>query len=319
MSRALVVAVLVGSWNLALPSVTWAGPAEASSESPATFRELTEQAKQQRAAKAYAEAAHSLADAYGVLSEEEQAGLKGEITVSNAVDDFRRAQEQAPEDLVLLEDEVALLERFEGNPQRQGEMPPGLAEELVRVRARIEVLRPAREEKADAIAQVVEGSESITPAPIEKSQGTVAPQPKPESPSPKPKPPPPRSRDVGGAALLGFGLAAVVSGVSLIGGGVWVFGAADERRSAQLAALDADEYPDEGGLRDGLDQWYQRGRGLGTGLVVGGAVLTGVGVALTAWGAARLRKRGRPTRRRASTLVPVASQRGLGLMVTAAF
>ncbi|MCX4239000.1 hypothetical protein, partial [Paraliomyxa miuraensis] len=63
-----------------------------------------------------------------------------------AVDELVLAQEADPENLALLEEEVALIERHEA---RHGAVSPGLAKELARVTDRLEELQP-KEETASA-------------------------------------------------------------------------------------------------------------------------------------------------------------------------
>src|SRR5690606_17426099 len=60
------------------------------------------------------------------------------------------------------------------------------------------------------------------------------------------------------AAIVVSGVVEMVGGAALVGAGAWTLGAADERRDAQLAALAADAYPNEDGIRDELGQWHRR-------------------------------------------------------------
>ena len=281
-------------------SASWvmlAAPAGAAVLGPApkgeaSFSDLTTQAESHRAAGRYAESAQGFAAAYESLSEREQQGLKGEITIGNAVDDYRLAQQAKPESRGLLVQEIALLERY---GKRVGGLPEELGKELGRAKARVEDLHRAEEQR----------KAETDPEPVR--EGTVA--------ASEVEAPTRRAADL---ALVGSGAVALVGGVGLLGAGGWMFGAADQRRDEQLAALASDEYPDEASIRDELAQWHQRGRGLATGLVVSGAVLAGVGIGLTSWGVVRLRRAG-GSERRASVVMPVFSVDGAGIMARVAF
>jgi hypothetical protein len=239
-----------------------------------------------QAAGAHAEAARAYAKAFDAFAERSTSDAKEKQAVSLAVDEFRLAQQADPESLALLEEEAALLERFEAHPKHQGALPEGMSEELARLRARIEELRRQQQRRdAEAAREPAVSSARL-------------------------------HRDV---AILGSGVVGIVGGVALLGVGAWTFGEVRERREERLAAFEADEYPDEDGLRAALDQWHQRGRGIATGLVVGGAVLTGVGIGLTSWGAARLWRTRRAAKRRASVTVPMISLDRVGLVTTVRF
>jgi hypothetical protein len=243
------------------------GPAP---QGEASFSDLTMQAESHRAAGRYAESAQAFAAAYESLSEREQRGLKGEITIGNAVDDYRLAQRAKPESIGLLFQEIALLERYR---KRMGELPEELAKELGRAKARVEDLHRAEEERKAKGREAEAAAKAEQSDPAEASTPTSEPQPAAAIEAP--------SRRGADWAIVGSGAVALVGGVGLMGAGGWMFGAADERRDEQLAALESDVYPDEASIRDDLAQWHQRGRGLATGLVVSGAVLAGVGIGLT--------------------------------------
>lgn len=319
--------LVVGMWlNVTVAaSRAWATtePAETTVEQPTTYAELTRNAMAHEDAREYADAARSFSAAFALLREEAQFGLEGEITVNNAVDNYQRAQQEGSEFLVLLEQEAQLLEQFtriRSTAHEAGKadpMPPEFTLELERVRAKIDEFRRVQEQAR--AAELARAREAIRAAKADAREQEddghqVAPEPAP--PPPVEPEPVDLSRRKVTAALLGSGLVAVVGGASVLGGGIWVFGAAEERHDDQLTMLDRDEYPDEATIRERLEQWHNRGRGIATGLTVGGAVLAGVGIGLTTWGAVRLRRRGPGSDHRASLIVPMASSRSV--CVTAA-
>lgn len=310
-------ASIAASSLVPLPSLASTVAPESSDPAPLSFAELAARAEAHRAAGEHAEAAREFVAAYDALTEAEQGGLKGELTVSNAVDDFRLAQEGAPQSLELLEAEAALLER---HGRRGSGLPAELREELERVETKIDELRSAQaieaaalptstEEEARRTVQVQPPTETTaTTGAVEERQGADGPEPV-----------EPRARRSTEVVILGSGLVAIVAGASLLAGGAWTFGAANDRRDRQLAALTANDYPDEAGIRDRLDQWHQRGRGIASGLTVGGAVLMGLGIGLTSWGVARRTSARRPSERGAALVSPMVSRDRLGIAATVAF
>ncbi len=127
-----------------------------------------------------------------------------------------------------------------------------------------------------------------------------------------------RSRRVGDATIVGFGLVSVAGGASLIGNGTRMLDTINVRFETQSDMLERDVYPDEGSLLDELERWSRRQRGVAVGSTVGGAGLVGAGVGLTAWGLIRVRRRARSSVR-TSFVVPMMSNRVIGLRLTAAF
>ena len=240
-----------------------------------------------QAAGAHAKAARAYAKAFDAFAKRSKRDAKEKQAVSLAVDEFRLAQQAEPESLALLEEEAALLERFEAHSEREGTLPEGLSEELSRLRATVEELR--REEQR---SQEVEG-------PRKPARSSVR-----------------WRHDV---AILGSGVVGILGGVALLGGGIWTLRVANEHRDDRLAALDADEYPDEAGLRESLDQMHQRNRRTAIGLVAGGAVLAGVGIGLTSWGAMRLWRTRRASGRRVSFTVPMIAPDRAGLTTIVLF
>jgi hypothetical protein len=313
-SRALLLVASIDAPCL----VSWTSAASAAAPEipevgPVSFVERVARAEAHRAAGEHAEAARAFVVVYDALAEDEQGGLKGELMVSNAVDDFRLAQEAAPQSLALLEEEAALLER---HAQRGDGLPAELVNELQRVEARIDALRRAQVIEAEPPPTATE-AEAQPPAemrPMEAMEAVDEPH-----GADEPAPVVPRSRRSADVVVLGSGVVGIVAGASLLVAGVWTFGAANERRDRQLAALNANEYPDEAGIRDRLDQWHARGRGIATGLTIGGALLAGVGLGLTSWGLVRRTMEQRPRERGAARVTPMVSRDRLGIAATVAF
>jgi hypothetical protein len=303
-------------------AVSLASPASAAAPAKeAKYSELTTQAQAHRAAGRYAEAAQAFAAAYDALDEREQRGLKGEITIGNAMDDYRSAQEQAPESMGLLFQEAALLERY---GERIGGLPEDLGKELERVKAKMEELRRAADERAAQerrateeerrVAQEAKQPE-VVPEPIDERAKVKQPEVAPEPIDERAKVKKVRSRRATDFAILGVGLTAFVGGTAVVAGGVWNLGNVEQRRNALLGALDANA----GGtpqmredLRDEIEGWHDRWRGIGTGLAVSGGVLAAAGIGLTTWGVLR-RSKGKQSAGPVSVAWPLGLGRGLGI------
>lgn len=151
------------------------------------FKALTEQAEQQRAAGDHTAAARSFKAAFGALSQADQADLLGEITVNNAIDEYKLAQAAAGADeLTLLYEEADLLESFASNPLRTGLMPFGMNEEHARTAVRTVELE--RAQGGDGGATTPPSTRPTTP-PAPTSSKAPAPTTTP-SKSPAPTTPP---------------------------------------------------------------------------------------------------------------------------------
>lgn len=252
-----------------------------------------EQGDAHQAAGAHADAALAYAKAFEAYARRSTVDAKEKQAVSLAVDELKLAQEADPQSLALLEQEAALLERFIAHPKRRGAVPEGMAEELARVKKAIE----ERRRQAEAQAEVGQSEES------ERSE----------------EPEPDRRARREAVAILSSGVVGIVGGAALVGAGMWTYAAGDQRRDAQLAALEDNDYLGEDGIRDRLGAWHQRGRAIATGLTVGGAVLAGAGIGLVAWGAVKLRRAGEGSKARASVVLPMVSRDGVGVVARVAF
>jgi hypothetical protein len=201
----------------------------AAPEKAPSFGELTKQAEEHRAAGRHAEAAQAFAAAYESLGEQDQRGLRGEITIGNALDDYRRAQEQQPESRGLLFQEAALLERY---GKRMGGLPEGLGKELERVKARVADLHRAEEERKaeERLAEEERKAEERLEEEERRAKEAKA--------EPEPIEPEPRSRRPANFAILGVGLASVVGGTALVANGVWNLGNVKRRRDERLTLLE---------------------------------------------------------------------------------
>lgn len=243
-----------------------------------------------QAAGAHAEAARAYAQAFDAFARRTKSDAKEKQAVSLAVDEFKLAQDAEPRNLVLLEEEAALLARFVARTKDDR----ALLEERSRVKERLDAL----------------GAEEAEAKPHEPDQAKKEVE--------RRREPDDRSRRQA-AATVASGVVGILGGAAMVGVGAWTFGAADDRRDAQLAVFDADEYPDEDGLREDLDRWHQRGRGIGTGLVVSGAVLAAAGIGLTAWGVVRVRRAGKGSSARAEAVLPMVGPDGVGVVARVVF
>ena len=274
-------------------------------ESTPNFEELTAKAEEHRAAGRYAESAQAFAAAYESLGDQAQSGLRGEITIGNALDDYRRAQEQSPESLGLLFQESALLERY---GKRLGGLPEELGKELERVKTRVADLHRAEEDRK---AEERLAERRTAEKRLEEEQ-RAKPEPKTE---PEPVEGAPRSRRVATFAILGAGLVSVTGGTAMLASGAWNIANVRRRGDEKLAAIEAapgGSEQERNALRGDVEEWQGQWRRIGTGLAVGGAVLAAAGIGLSTWAVVRMRK-DQPSSERASVVWPVASPWGLGI------
>jgi len=248
-----------------------------------SFSELTEWAETHRGAGEYATSARAFAAAYAQLTEHEQGGLEGDITVNNAIDDFRLAQEQDSEDIMLLVDELALLELFGEHPTREHDMPPEITEEIARIAKRIDSLERAWEAKATPKKPVED-----QPHPGRKLAGT----------------------------LLGIGLASIGGGAALTTNGLWNIHRVDRRGAELLATIAANHGGSlemRNGLRERVEDWQDAWYVVGTRLAISGGALAAIGIGLTTWGAVRMH---RARRRSLAGISPIMTGRGVSIALT---
>lgn len=311
---AVAVMLLVGGLGVASPSLTNAAQLQPTDAQAPDFEGLMAEADQQRAQGEDAAAARSYAAAYRALPEADRAGPLGELAVDNALTSYGRAYEARPEDLVLLEESVALIEEHIATSTKAHdageaqEVPPRFEEERVRLTAQLEAAREATSPpEEDAEPEPLE-LEPVEPGPVD------------------PEPVEPEANRRADVAILSSGAVVLAGGVALIAGGGWSFGEIDRQRQARLNALD--QALDDGltttpltpeDYRAELAEWSGQRRGVATGLVVAGSVLAAAGIGLAAWGAVRMRRSGRATKRRASLWVPLVSQERVGMSMTVEF
>ncbi|MEM7151384.1 MAG: hypothetical protein AAF799_01010 [Myxococcota bacterium] len=276
------------------------------------FDELMSRAEKQREAGNFVESARSYAAAYRALSDEERVGLTGEITVDNALADYRQARQSNPDDIGLVEENLALVDEAVASRAQAHEagtadaVPGGLLIEQGKLRKLLDQMKaaqPAAEPEPEPAAQ----------EPVE-AQPEPEPEPEPEQEPAQPAEPGNKKADI---AILSVGIVSLVGGAGLIGGGAWNLSQLDDRVQAQRAALDAGSFTDDvrSNYEAQLTDWESQWRGLSLGLIAGGAVLAAAGVGLTAWGAIRLKKNSGGSDARAAIAFPMASRDRLGLTV----
>lgn len=306
-SLSVVLGFVIAAAGVAPRAWATVGPAASDGARDREHRDegnaLMDEGDAQQAAGAHAEAARTYAKAFDTFARRTKADGKEKQAVILAVDAFTAAQAQAPESLELLEEEAALLERFVA---RVGD-ETALVEERARVKERIEAVKREREVEAERREREEAAAKREEAERLEREKREVT--------DSEPTALDPRLRRKG-AVLVASGVVGLVGGAALVGAGAWTLGAADERRDIRLAELEArleaGEDLDEAGIRDNLDQWHQRGRSLGVGLAVSGAVLAAAGIGLTAFGAVKLRRAGKGAGARAS-VVPMISRDAAGL------
>lgn len=333
LGSSIALATLSGASLVPLPARASTVCTSVTSEPPAGFAELTERAERQRDARSYEESARSFAAAFAALSKRERLGLKGEISILNAVDDYRLAQERAPESLALLEEERTLLERYLGARSRAGDdaLPPGILEELERVRARIDQQEHAQHEAARRAAEAAEARQAARARRAARArqvasaqQAAAAAQQLAQSTqreAQRERLAEARTRRRTGTAILGAGLASISGGVTLVASGAWNLHNVRRRGDQKLAAVlgqSGGTALERQAMIGEIERWQQRWRVVGTGLAVGGAVLAAAGVGLTVWGGLRVR-RGRARPARAKVVSPMISGHGVGVRVTMRF
>lgn len=297
---------------------------DAAQTKPTSFDEWIEQATAQRERESFSESARSFVAAVEVLPEDEQVGLMAEIAINNAVDDYRLAQVREPGNMALLEEELEFLERLDRAYAKAGAeaMPPALVDELERVRTGLAELRRGRQgqgkeavmnaeaaKRAEA-ARKTEAAEAAREADALRSAEAAR---KGDQEA--------KRRRVVDRAILGSGVVSFVGGTALVASGAWNLGNIRQRGDELLAEVEsstARTADDRAAVREQIEDWQARWRGIGTGLVVGGAVAMAAGVGLTAWGAVRMRKR-QTGSRRASVVSPIVARERVGLQVTVRF
>lgn len=318
-SMSVVLGVAIAVVGVAPRASATVGPAAGAGAQDERHRAegnaLMDEGDAHQAAGAHAEAARAYAKAFDAFARRAKADGKEKQAVSLAVDEFTAAQAREPGSLELLEEEAALLERFVA---RVGD-ETAQVEERTRVKERIaEVKREQAEAEAERREREAAAKERER---VEGEPVVDEPQAEAGVKDSEPVATDPRSRRKG-VVLVASGVVGLVGGAALVGAGVWTLGAADERRDVRLAeleaALAAGQELDEAGIRDGVDQWHQRGRGLGLGFAVSGAVLAAAGIGLTVWGAVTLRRSGKGSSARASVL-PMVGAEGGGVVVRVAF
>lgn len=325
----VAMATLVGPCSSSMPTLAAAPAGDGTSGQPASFAELMARAEEQRAAWQYAESARAFTAAYDSLGEGDQAGLKGEIAVGNAVDDFQIAQEGDAESIVLFEEEAALLERYR---LRVGALPAELEEELGRVKGKLDEHRRAQEEAAEAEAEHrAEAQRRAEQERRAKAQREAEAQRRAKAKRRTAEHLEARAaRKVAaqreaqreahrkaGIAILSVGLPFVGGGIALMASGEWNRKNVERRGNALLAELDASPsgtFPMRQQYRMQVDGWQSRWERIGGGMIVAGALTMTAGLGLTIWGALRVWEGKRRTGQ-VSTLGLLPSRHGLGIAV----
>lgn len=308
--RATLSAFSVAALLVALPSVAVGAPDTAS------YTELTDKAKEHRAAGRHDEAAHAFAAAFDKLSDDEKRGLMGEITISNAMDDYRKAQEASPKSVGLLFQEASLLERY---GDHIGGLPDELQMELERVKAIVDELhREEEEHRAEQrLAENERKAKERLEAEKEEGSGTGEKLAEPEMPPPESPP----SRQTANVVILGAGVASFVGGTALVAAGARNIRHVEQRRGELLAELDANQGGTQemrNGLLRQIEDWRDQWRRIGTGMAVTGGALIGVGIGLAVWGAASMRSN-KDGPKRASVFSPTLSENGAGISLAGKF
>ncbi|MEM9457689.1 MAG: hypothetical protein AAGF11_26150 [Myxococcota bacterium] len=304
--------------------MSWNGAAQAK---PTSFDEWIEQATAQRERESFAESARSFVAAVEVLPEDEQVRLMAEIAINSAVDDYRLAQQREPGNMALLEEELAFLERLDRAYAKAGAggMPPALVDELSRVRTGLAELRKGRQEQDKEAATNAEAAKRAEAA--RKAEAAKAAEAAREADALRSAEAASKGdqdakrRRVADRAILGSGVVSFVGGTALLANGAWNLGNIRRRGDELLAEVEistARTADDRAAVREGVEDWQARWRGIGTGLVVGGAIAMAAGVGLTAWGAVRMRKR-QTGSRRASVVSPIVSRERVGMQVMVRF
>lgn len=303
----VATALWIGSLGIVLsPSLAYAAERMAPNADGVDYDGLMAAADSERTRGEHAAAARSYTAAYQALPEADQPGLMGELAIDNALVEYGEAHEEQPEELALLEEPLALLDAFIETRARAHAaglaeaVPPRLEQERERLRAMLEEARiasmPEPEEPVDEVSPI---SPVIEDEPTQDRPGN-------------------RKADV---TIVASGVALLVGGAALVGSGIWNFATVNRQVQSRRTALDAGLFTDEAQdefLAD-LSQWENRWRGTATGLVVAGSILAATGVGLTTWGAVRMRRNGRASKRQASVGVPLVSRGRVGVVLTVDF
>lgn len=231
----------------------------------------------------HAAAARAYAKAYVTYSQRAKTDTKEKQALSLALDEFGLAQAAEPENIGLLAEEAALLERYE---ERMGELTPALAMERERVTARTEELREQAAARFEELRKRKAAEAAAAEAEAAKEeQEEIEPEVRLEKPAAR--------TDKGGVVLVSVGAVSLAGGVALLANGVWNIGKARRRGDELLETIDGSENgtPEmRGELRQEVADWQTQWRIVGTGLAVGGAMVAAVGVGLMSVGIVRMRR-----------------------------
>lgn len=264
--------------QLAFTVVVTALPCAAWADAPTgQFDELMSQAEAQRTSERHSEASRSSAAAYHALGPQQRTGLLGEIALDNAWADYESA--------AAADTELSL--------------------ELTR--AITALLETAISERSQAHRT---GTADVTPQRWRDALSQVHPAPEPE-PEPEPEPrvlaekalprhdvvvlheadaEQPRIR---AQPILTAGVIGVVAGGGVIAVGLATWKRVDllatQSRASLVNEADSDDVLET--RRADITRWERRGRGVATGVVVGGSALVATGAALVVWHTLRKRKR----------------------------
>lgn len=232
--------------------------------------------------------------------------------------------EQVRTQIVLLRAEAELLHEFTEHREPET-VPASVAKTRDELGLRIRVLE---RQEAELVAQLPVPPEVARVSPLGDPPVLAAPpEPSPQEPEPSPPTPPssalgenstapahvpapspsePLQRRKHTAAIIGVGVTTLVGSAATIGGGGWMFtdfirrgndmvqqyddevadAASSERTPAEI---EADEAAQRQRLAE-IERFREQSRRKATGVVAGGAALAAVGIGITAWGVARLRR-----------------------------
>lgn len=207
-------------------------PASANAWAPAdestSYASLMAKAEQERAGQRHTDAARTYREAYYSLSEDDKINLLGEITLDNALADYRKAREQQPKEIAVVEEPLVLLDEFISARAKAHEagaadpVPERMEQERAQLAELAESLRPEPEPVAKAESPtILEDSHPVAPKPIMDE--------------------PPPSRALGrlgwaGVGLVAGGVVGLVTGITMTAIGTRMQVSPDD--SAQLVGKD---------------------------------------------------------------------------------
>ncbi|MBL4686086.1 MAG: hypothetical protein JKY37_15945 [Nannocystaceae bacterium] len=245
------------------------------------FDALMSQAEAQRAGEHHVEASRNYAAAYYALGPEQRTGLLGEIALDNAWADYESSVAANTKPLAGLTQTVtAVLETAVGERSQAHRM--GTAD-------------PTPRRWSKALLQLQPTPEPAALAEEPQPHHDVVTLHQPDANRPDTNRPDANQNRSRARPVLTAGVIGVIAGGGVIAVGLATWKRVDVLATQSRASLVNDAESDDvlENRRADIARWERRGRGVATGVIVGGSVLVATGAGFVVWHLLRKRKRNR--------------------------